>query len=155
MGRRDQLAQEGTKARLHVLLDVAVMVCVILSDPGLPHSPTPLSTLVVTSFLTVLDMVRLDTMLRLHVAKWLCFLLLEADLLWRLPERSLGRAGMDVLSALLFGTLLPFVFAAGSEVRCSRLLPLFLGAGYWVVGVSPSLISAAGRGWSLGAGAVR
>ncbi len=33
------------------------MVCVLLSDPALPHSPAPLPTLVVTSFLGVLDMV--------------------------------------------------------------------------------------------------
>ena len=49
--------QEQTKAWLHILLDVAVMVCVLLSDAALPHSPAPLPTLVVTSFLGVLDMV--------------------------------------------------------------------------------------------------
>ena len=57
MARQDQLQQERTKAWLHVLLDVAVMVCVILSDPSLPHSPAPLSAMVMTSFLAVLDMV--------------------------------------------------------------------------------------------------
>lgn len=42
---------------LHILLDVAVMICVLLSDPLLPHSPTPLPALVVGASLLVLDMV--------------------------------------------------------------------------------------------------
>ena len=50
--------QEQAKAWLHILLDIAVMVCVMLSDPSLPHAPAPLPTLIVTSFLGVLDMVR-------------------------------------------------------------------------------------------------
>ena len=54
--------QEQTKAWLHILLDIAVMVCVMLSDPSLPHSPAPLPTLIVTSCLTVLDMVRLPAL---------------------------------------------------------------------------------------------
>eukprot|EP00887_Chlorella_sp_A99_P002798 scaffold6.g2798.t1 len=151
--RQDQLQQERTKAWLHVLLDVAVMVCVILSDPALPHSPAPLSAMVVTSFLAVLDMVRrrvaacahpalagvpsgsrraphlrctlavacpgeqmrLDTLLRLHAIKWLCFLFLEADRCLRAPVHSLQSAGDDVLHAALLGTLLPFIFAVVSE----------------------------------------
>lgn len=113
--RQDQLQQERTKAWLHVLLDVAVMVCVILSDPALPHSPAPLSAMVVTSFLAVLDMMRLDTLLRLHAIKWLCFLFLEADRCLRAPVHSLQSAGDDVLHAALLGTLLPFIFAVVSE----------------------------------------
>ena len=49
--------QEQTKAWLHILLDIAVMICVMLSDPSLPHAPAPLPTLVVTAFLGVMDMV--------------------------------------------------------------------------------------------------
>ena len=63
---RPAAKQEQTKAWLHILLDIAVMVCVMLSDPSLPHSPAPLPTLIVTSFLTVLDMVRL----RLRAGLW-------------------------------------------------------------------------------------
>lgn len=55
---RAPLLQEQTKAWRYILLDIAVMVCVLLSDPSLPHAPSPLPTLVVTSFLAVLDMVR-------------------------------------------------------------------------------------------------
>lgn len=51
--------QEQTKAWLHILLDIAVMICVMLSDPSLPHAPAPLPTLVVTAFLGVMDMVSL------------------------------------------------------------------------------------------------
>jgi hypothetical protein len=64
--REDQLRQERTKAWLHVLLDISSMVCVILSDPALPHSPTPLSAMVVTSFLAVLDMVRVTEPTGMH-----------------------------------------------------------------------------------------
>ncbi|KAL4457441.1 hypothetical protein ABPG75_012306 [Micractinium tetrahymenae] len=113
--RKEQLMQEQTKAWLHILLDIAVMVCVLLSDPSLPHSPAPLPTLVVTSFLAVLDTIRLDTLLRLHTIKWLCFLFLEADHLMRAPGHSWSKLGSDVASAALFGTLLPFAFTAASE----------------------------------------
>ncbi|PSC69024.1 putative leucine-rich repeat receptor kinase [Micractinium conductrix] len=113
--RKEQLLQEQTKAWLHILLDIAVMVCVMLSDPSLPHSPAPLPTLIVTSFLAVLDMIRLDTMLRLSAIKWLCFLFQETDHLMRAPGHSLSKLGLDVASALAFGTLLPFVFAVVSE----------------------------------------
>lgn len=77
VARQDQLQQEKTKQWLHILLDVAVMVCVILSDPTLPHSPVPLSTMIVTSFLAVLDMLRVETLLQLHAIKWMCFVFLE------------------------------------------------------------------------------
>jgi hypothetical protein len=52
------LLQEQTKAWLAVAQDLAVMVCVLLSDPTLPHAPAPLPALVATAFLGVLDMVR-------------------------------------------------------------------------------------------------
>jgi hypothetical protein len=58
LARSEQLLQEQTKAWLHILLDIAVMICVMLSDPSLPHAPAPLPTLVVTAFLGVMDMVR-------------------------------------------------------------------------------------------------
>ncbi|KAL4440994.1 hypothetical protein ABPG77_010425 [Micractinium sp. CCAP 211/92] len=115
LDRKEQLMQENTKAWLHILLDVAVMVCVLLSDPALPHSPAPLPTLVVTSFLGVLDMIRLDTLLRLHAIKWLCFLFLEADRLMRSPDYSWSKLGSDVANAAVFGTLLPFAFTAAAE----------------------------------------
>lgn len=47
------------QAWLHILLDVAVMVCVMLSDPAAPTAPAPLAAMVVTSFIAVMDMVRL------------------------------------------------------------------------------------------------
>lgn len=68
--RRDQLQQESSKSVLHILLDVAVMVCVLLSDASLPHSPTPAPALAVGAFLLVLDMVCLDCLGRAAV-EWL------------------------------------------------------------------------------------
>ena len=115
VARQDQLRQEKTKAWLHVLLDVAVMACVVLSDPALPHAPLPLSAMVVTSFLAVLDMLRLDTLLRLHAIKWLCFAFLEADHLARAPGATRAGAARDALHALAFGSLLPLGLAAVSE----------------------------------------
>lgn len=121
------LLQEQTKAWLAVAQDLAVMVCVLLSDPTLPHAPAPLPALVATAFLGVLDMVRkkegggrkdgegcacatrrmmlpccaphrfplappypgpqirLESLLRLHAVKWLCFFIVEADFWLRAP----------------------------------------------------------------------
>jgi len=115
VSRQDQVQQEKTKAWLLTLLDVAVMVCVILSDPELPHSPVSVSTMTVTSFLAVLDMVRLGTLIELHVVKWLCFAFLEADRFMRAPGMNITRLGQDILHALVFGTALPFVLAAVVE----------------------------------------
>lgn len=115
VARHDQVEHEKTKAWLHVLLDVAVMVCVILSDPTLPHSPVPLSTMIVTSFLAVLDMLRLDTLLRLHAINWMCFAFLEADRYMRVPGATPASVGVDVLYAVAFGTALPLAVAAVSE----------------------------------------
>lgn len=115
INREDQLRQERTKAWLHVLLDISSMVCVILSDPALPHSPTPLSAMVVTSFLAVLDMFRLETLLRLQSIKWVCLSLLEADRYLRLPSHSAAGVGTDALHALALGTALPLVLALVSE----------------------------------------
>lgn len=115
VSRQDQLLQEKTKAWLHILLDVAVMVCVILSDPSLPHSPIPLSTMIVTSFLAVLDMLRLGTLLRLYTIKWMCFAFLEGDHFMRAPSMTLARVGRDAAHALAFGTVLPLAVAAISE----------------------------------------
>lgn len=56
--RRDQLQQEYSKSVLHILMDVAIMICVLLSDASLPHSPTPAPALAVGTFLLVLDTVR-------------------------------------------------------------------------------------------------
>ena len=76
------------------------MVCVMLSDPALPHAPSPVPTLVATSLLAVLDVVRLDTLLRLHAVKWLCFLLLEVDHFVRAPGHGwVGGAGQVCGSA--------------------------------------------------------
>ena len=55
--------------------------------------------------------------MRLHAIKWMCFLFLEADHFMRSDEHSLAAAARDLANAALFGTLLPFVFAAVSEVR--------------------------------------
>ena len=115
VARQDQVQQEKTKAWLLTLLDVAVMVCVILSDPALPHSPVPLSTMVVTSFLAVLDMLRLGTLMELHVVKWLCFAFLEADHFMRAPGMNNARLGKDLAHAVVFGTLLPLALAAVAE----------------------------------------
>ena len=115
VARQDQVQQEKTKAWLLTLLDVAVMVCVILSDPNLPHSPVPLSTMVVTSFLAVLDMLRLGTLLELHVVKWLCFAFLEADHFMRAPGMTTARLGKDILHAIVYGTVLPLSLAAVAE----------------------------------------
>lgn len=117
LDRADQLRQERTKAWLHTLQDVAVMACVILSDPTLPHSPIPLSTMIVTAFLAVLDMLRVSTLLRLHSIKWLCFLFLEADYYMRVPGVTFGRVRRDIGYALTLGTLLPLGFAAVSEAH--------------------------------------
>ena len=116
VARQDQVQQEKTKAWLLTLLDVAVMVCVILSDPTLPHSPVPLSTMIVTSFLAVLDMLRLGTLLELHVVKWLCFAFLEADHFMRAPGMTAAKLGRDVAHAAAFGTALPLALAAVAEV---------------------------------------
>ena len=115
VSRQDQVSQERTKAWLLTLLDVAVMVCVILSDPTLPHSPVPTSTMIVTSFLSVLDMLRLGTLLESHVVKWLCFAFLEADHFMRAPGMNPTRLGRDIASAVLFGTVLPLALAAVAE----------------------------------------
>jgi len=115
VARHQQLLQEKTKAWLHIFLDVAVMVCVILSDTNLPHSPVPLSTMIVTSFLAVLDMLRLGTLLRLHSIKWLCFAFLEGDHYMRAPGMTAAKVGRDVAQAMAFGTVLPLIVAAISE----------------------------------------
>jgi len=115
VSRQDQVQQEKTKAWLLTLLDVAVMVCVILSDPTLPHSPVSVSAMIVTSFLAVLDMLRLGTLIELHVVKWLCFAFLEADHFMRAPGMNTTRLGQDILYALVFGTVIPFVLAAVVE----------------------------------------
>lgn len=59
------LLQEQVKAWLAVASDLTVMVCVLLSDPTLPHAPAPLPSLVVTAFLGVLDTVRGDGMCKM------------------------------------------------------------------------------------------
>ncbi len=115
VSRQDQVQQEKTKAWLLTLLDVAVMVCVILGDPALPHSPVSVSTMIVTSFLAVLDMLRLGTLIELHVVKWLCFAFLEADHFMRAPGMNTTRLGQDILHALVFGTALPLALAAVVE----------------------------------------
>lgn len=115
VSRQDQVQQEKTKAWLLTWLDVAVMVCVILSDPALPHSPVSVSTMIVTSFLAVLDMLRLGTLIELHLVKWLCFAFLEADHFMRAPGMNTTRLGQDVFHALVFGTALPFLLAAVVE----------------------------------------
>lgn len=115
VSRRDQVQQEKTKAWLLTLLDVAVMVCVILSDPSLPHSPVSVSTMIATSFLAVLDMLRLGMLIELHIVKWLCFAFLEADHFVRAPGMNAARLGQDILYALVFGTALPLVLAAVVE----------------------------------------
>lgn len=115
VARKDQVLQEKTKAWLHILLDIAVMSSVILSDPYLPHSPTPVSTMIVTAFLAVLDMFRLDTLLGLYSIKWVCFALLEVGQYMRVPSITLLRVGRDVLQAFTFGTVLPLTVAAISE----------------------------------------
>lgn len=55
VARQDQLQQERTKAWLHVLLDVGVMLCLILSEPAAPAAPAPVAAMVLTSFVAVLD----------------------------------------------------------------------------------------------------
>lgn len=115
VARQDQLKQEKVKVWLHILLTVAVMVCVILSDPSLPHSPVPLSTMVVTSFLAVLDMLRMAALLQLQAIKWMCFAFLEADHYLRAPRMTKAQVGADVLYALIFGTIVPLGIAAVSE----------------------------------------
>ena len=58
MCRRGQLQQESSKAVLHVLTDMAVIISLLLSDASLPHSPSPAPALAVGAFLLALDMVR-------------------------------------------------------------------------------------------------
>lgn len=115
IARQDQLQQERVKAWLLILLDIAVMVCVVLSDPTLPHSPIPRSTMIVTSFLAVLDMIRLGTLLQLQTIKWVCFAVLEVDHFLRAPEMTLFQAGKDVMHAAAFGAVVPLALAAVSE----------------------------------------
>ena len=56
--RRGQLQQESSKAVLHVLMDTAVIISLLLSDTSLPHSPSPAPALAVGAFLLALGMVR-------------------------------------------------------------------------------------------------
>ena len=81
------------------------MVCVMLSDPSLPHSPAPLPTLIVTSFLTVLDMVStasLPACLRLPACACLPTPACLPASLWALmcacPWHGISLAGVATLS---------------------------------------------------------
>jgi hypothetical protein len=112
--REQQSQQEKIKVQGHVMFSMAIIVCGILSDPGLPLSPTPLSTMVMTSFLEVLDMVRLETLLRLQLVKWACFAFLVADRAMRgLMDK--GDVRSEAVRAALLGTITPLVVAAVAE----------------------------------------
>jgi hypothetical protein len=115
VAREDQLQQERVKAWLHVLMDVAVMVCVILSDPSLPHAPWPVSAVAITSMLAVLDMMRFGTLLRLHSVKLMCFAFLELDRVSRARHSSWGQVGWDVVLTVLIGSGMPLLLAATME----------------------------------------
>lgn len=113
----DKLHQEARKCWLSMVQDIAFMACMVLSDPRSPHSPVPLSIMLATTFLGVLDMFRFATLIKLHISRWFCFLLLEVDHYLRVPGTTLTKAMYDILYALLFATLLPFIFAAISEAH--------------------------------------
>jgi hypothetical protein len=71
--------------------------------------------MIVTSFLAVLDMLRVETLLRLHTIKWMCFAFLESDHFMRATGATAAGAGLDVLNALVFGTALPLAVSTVSE----------------------------------------
>lgn len=113
----DKLHQEARKCWLSIVQDIAFMTCMVLSDPLSPQSAVPLSIMLSTTFLGVLDMFRLATLFRLHISRWICFLLLELDHYLRVPGTKTTKIMYDILFAFLFGTLLPFAFTAVSEAH--------------------------------------
>lgn len=102
------------------------MIVSLFSTDNIPSS----FSIIVTTWLAVVDLLRLQTLLELHVIKCVCFILLQLDKLV-LPfflmtssddtYNSNGSSSKslwgDLQAAFLFGTLLPFIVAALLEGR--------------------------------------
>lgn len=118
---QQQQQLERTKSWVHLLFTVASMVVVLFSNNNIPSS----FSIIVTTWLAVVDLLRLQTLLELHMVKCVCFIILQLDRVV-LPfflmttgndtRNSSSGGGItlwgDFQAALVFGTLLPFTVAA-------------------------------------------